>query len=172
MFEQALRIAAGESPDAHRRRIGELWARFSDVAQDNPHAWTRNPLSAEEIWQPSPRQPDDQLALHQADELQQHGRPGRGAVLTSVEEATRLEIPSERWVFPYAGTDAHDTYLIGERAELDRSPAIRIAGRRALELAGKGIDDIDLSTSTRASRPPSRSRRPSSGCRPTIRADR
>ena len=26
----------------------------------------------------------------------------------------------------------------------DRSPAIRIGGRRALELAGIGIDDIDL----------------------------
>ena len=32
MFEQAVRIAAGETPDAHRRRIGELWAQFSAVA--------------------------------------------------------------------------------------------------------------------------------------------
>ena len=36
MFEQALRIAAGETPDAHRRRIGELWARFSAVAARQP----------------------------------------------------------------------------------------------------------------------------------------
>ena len=47
-------------------------------------------------------------------------------------------------MFPYAGTDAHDTYLIGERAEFDRSPAIRIAGGRALELAGKSVDDMDF----------------------------
>ena len=53
LFEQALRIEAGESPDAHRRRIGELWSQFSDVARDNPHAWSRTPLSAEQIWQPS-----------------------------------------------------------------------------------------------------------------------
>jgi acetyl-CoA C-acetyltransferase len=65
-------------------------------------------------------------------------------ILTSVEKATYLQIPSDRWVFPYAGTDAHDTYLIGERAEFDGSPAIRIAGNRALTLADKGIDDIDL----------------------------
>ena len=39
MFEQALRIANGESSDEHRRRIGELWAQFSAVAADNPHAW-------------------------------------------------------------------------------------------------------------------------------------
>ena len=65
-------------------------------------------------------------------------------ILASAEKATHLQIPTERWVFPYAGTDAHDTYAIGERAELHRSPAIRIAGQRALELADVGIDDIDL----------------------------
>jgi acetyl-CoA C-acetyltransferase len=64
-------------------------------------------------------------------------------ILTSVETATRLRIPTERWVYPYAGTDAHDTYAISERAELHRSPAIRIAGARALALAGLGIDDVD-----------------------------
>ena len=69
---------------------------------------------------------------------------GAALILTSAEKATHLQISTDRWVFPYAGTDAHDTYLIGERAEFDRSPAIRIAGTRALELAGIGIDDVDL----------------------------
>jgi acetyl-CoA C-acetyltransferase len=69
---------------------------------------------------------------------------GAALVLTSVEKATALQIPRERWVFPYAGTDSHDTYAIGERDELHRSPAIRIAGRRVLELAGADIDDIGL----------------------------
>ncbi len=67
------------------------------------------------------------------------------SILTSAEKATHLQIPTERWVFPYAGTDAHDTYAIGERAELRPfARRSRIAGRRALELAGRGIDDIDL----------------------------
>ena len=34
LFEQALRITAGETPDDHRRRIGELWAGFSAVAEE------------------------------------------------------------------------------------------------------------------------------------------
>jgi acetyl-CoA C-acetyltransferase len=54
IFEQALRIAAGESPDAHRRRIVQLWSQFSAVAVDNPHAWSRESLSAEQIWRPGP----------------------------------------------------------------------------------------------------------------------
>ena len=73
LFEQALRIAAGESSDDHRRRIGALWSQFSAVAEGNPYAWSRKRLSAEEISQAAP----NQLAVHQVDELQQHGRPGR-----------------------------------------------------------------------------------------------
>ena len=144
MFEQALRIAAGETPDAHRRRIGELWARFSAVAQDNPHAWNRNPVSAEEIWQPGPG--NRMISWPYTKLMNSNNMVDQGAalILTSAEKATHLQIPADRWVFPYAGTDAHDTYLIGERAEFDRSPAIRIAGRRALELAGIGVDDVDL----------------------------
>jgi acetyl-CoA C-acetyltransferase len=63
-------------------------------------------------------------------------------ILCSAEKATALQIPRDQWIFPYAGTDSHDTYSVAERHELHRSPAIRIAGRRALELAGVGVDDL------------------------------
>lgn len=144
IFEQALRIAARESSDEHRRRIGELWAQFSAVAADNPHAWSRDRLSAEDIWRPGP---DNRMISWPYTKLMNSNNmvnQGAALVLASAEKATYLQIPTERWVFPYAGTDAHDTYAIGERAEFYRSPAIRIAGRRALELAGAGVDDIAL----------------------------
>ena len=143
MFEQALRIAAGEAPDEHRRRIGELWSRFSQVAEGNPHAWSREAVSAEQIWQPGP---DNRMISWPYTKLMNSNNmvdQGAALLLTSVGKAEALGIPKERWVFPHAGTDAHDTYLIGERASFSGSPAIRIAGRRVLELTGLGIDDID-----------------------------
>ncbi|MBX7434667.1 acetyl-CoA acetyltransferase [Mycobacterium sp. Y57] len=144
MFEQAVRIAAGETPDEHRRRIGELWSQFSAVAATNPHAWSREALSAEQIWQPSPA--NRMISWPYTKLMNSNNMVDQAAVLilTSVEKATYLQIPTERWVFPYAGTDAHDTYAIGERAEFHGSPAIRIAGRRALELAGASVDDVEL----------------------------
>lgn len=144
MFEQALRIAGGERSDDHRRRIGALWSRFSAVAVDNPHAWSREALSAEQIWQPGP---DNRMISWPYPKLMNSNNmvdQAAALVLTTAEKATYLQIPTDRWVFPYAGTDAHDTYAIGERAEFYRSPAIRIAGRRVLELAGLGVDDIDF----------------------------
>jgi acetyl-CoA C-acetyltransferase len=143
MFEQALRIAAGESVEDHRRRIGELWARFNAVAVHNPHAWIRKPVSAEEIWRPGPE--NRMISWPYTKLMNSNNMVDQAAVLvlTSVEAAAHLQVSRERWVYPYAGTDGHDTYGIAERAELHRSPAIRIAGARALELAGLGIDDID-----------------------------
>jgi acetyl-CoA C-acetyltransferase len=143
MFEQALRISAGESMDNHRRRISELWARFNAVALENPHAWIRKPVAAQEIARPGPQ--NRMISWPYTKLMNSNNMVDQAAalILTSVETAARLQIPTERWVYPYAGTDAHDTYAISERAELHRSPAIRVAGARVLELAGLGIDDID-----------------------------
>jgi acetyl-CoA C-acetyltransferase len=143
LFEQALRISAGEPVDEHRRRIGELWARFNAVAVQNPHAWIRQPVAAEDIWRQSPK--NRMISWPYTKLMNSNNMVDQSAalLLTSVETATRLRVPTERWVYPYAGTDAHDTYAISERAELHRSPAIRIAGARALTLAGLGIDDVD-----------------------------
>lgn len=143
LFEQALRVANGESVEVHRRRVGELWARFNAVAVDNPHAWLRKPVTAEEIFQPGPE--NRMISWPYTKLMNSNNMVDQGAalILTSVEQATRLQVPTERWVYPHAGTDAHDTPAIAERAELHRSPAIRIAGARALELAGLRIDDVD-----------------------------
>jgi acetyl-CoA C-acetyltransferase len=144
MFEQALRIAAVESPDDHRRRIGELWSQFSAVAATNPYAWSREALSANDIAEPAPN--NRMVSWPYTKLMNSNNMVDQGAalVLTSVDKATYLQIPRDRWVFPYAGTDAHDTYAISDRAEFHTSPAIRIAGNRALELAGAGIDDMAL----------------------------
>jgi acetyl-CoA C-acetyltransferase len=143
LFEQALRIANGETVEDHQRRIATLWAGFSEVAAGNPHAWSREVRSAEHIGQPSP---DNRMISWPYPKLMNSNNMVNQAavvILCSAEKATYLQIPRDQWVFPYAGTDSHDTYAVAERHELHRSPAIRIGGRRALELAGVGVDDLD-----------------------------
>ncbi|CAM3014558.1 acetyl-CoA acetyltransferase [Mycobacterium intermedium] len=143
LFEQALRIANGESVEDHANRVAELWARFSAVAANNPNAWIRQPVTAEEIRQPSPQ--NRMISWPYTKLMNSNNMVDQGAalILTSVEQARRLQVPEERWVFPHTGTDAHDTSAIAERDELHRSTAIRIGGARALELAGLRVDDVD-----------------------------
>jgi acetyl-CoA C-acetyltransferase len=59
-----------------------------------------------------------------------------------VEAARAAGVPEDRWVFPLSGAEAHDHWFISHRPELHRSPAIRLAGHAALELAGVGTDDL------------------------------
>ena len=147
IFEQALRISAGESIEEHQRRTSQLWAAFSAVAAGNRNAWVREQLSAEQI---AAVGPDNRMISWPYPKLMNSNNmvdQAAALILCSVEKARYLQIPEEDWVFPLAGTDAHDTYLVGERDRLDRSPAIRAAGERVQELAGVGIDDaayVDL----------------------------
>jgi acetyl-CoA C-acetyltransferase len=47
-------------------------------------------------------------------------------------------------VFPQSGSDAHEHAFISHRHHFWKTPAIELAGRRVLELAGLGIDDIGI----------------------------
>jgi acetyl-CoA C-acetyltransferase len=64
-----------------------------------------------------------------------------GCIVCSVEQAGSLGVPRDRWVFPHAGTDGRDP-LMSVRSDFTSSAAIGVAGNRALELAGVGIDDV------------------------------
>lgn len=144
MFENALRHHLGESIEAHQVRISELWARFAAVAADNPHAWIREPKTAAEIRTlsdfnrpvsfPYPKLMNSNNNVDQAAAL----------ILCSAARARALGIPEDRWIYPWAGTDAHDAYAFSRRDTFHESPAIRIAGRRVLELCQLEPADLDL----------------------------
>ncbi len=142
VFENALRHARGESIPEQLRRISELWSRFSAVAAENPHAWLRRRYSPQEIRTPSPA--NRMVSFPYPKLMNSNSRVDQaGAILLcSVEAARRAGVPADRFVFPWVGTEAHDTYHVSNRADLHSSPAIRIAGRRALELAGLAIGDL------------------------------
>ena len=142
IFDVALRAALGESVDAHLRRISELWSGFSAVAAGNPNAWIRERKSAEEIRTPGPENRPVSFPYPMLMNSNSRVDMGAALVLTHEDLARRLGIPREKWVYPHAATDARDTAYVSERDELFRSPAIRIAGRRAFELAR--VEPADL----------------------------
>jgi acetyl-CoA C-acetyltransferase len=142
IFENALRAAAGRSWDEHLTVISELWSRFSEVAATNPYAWIQDAKSAEEIRTPSPS--NRMIGFPYTKMMNSNNDVDQAAALLmcSVEAAQRLGVPQDRWVFPLSGTDAHDTMFVSNRQDLHSSPAIRVAGRTAFELAGIGVDDV------------------------------
>lgn len=122
--------------------VGEMWSGFSSVAAENPYAWNRTELSGSEIttatasnryvgWPYTKRMvsnPDVDMAS--------------ALVVTSAGAAESAGVPRDRWIFPWSGTDGTDL-VMSERESFVRSPSVGIAGRRALELAGLTLDQVE-----------------------------
>jgi acetyl-CoA C-acetyltransferase len=144
MFETAIRANAGRTPEEHLERISTLWSRFSAVAAKNPNAWIREFKTPEEIRTPGPA--NRMVGLPYTKYMNSNIDVDQGAalIMCSAEKATALGIPRDRWVFPVSGSDCHEHPFISNRWSFAETPAIELGGRRALELAGKGIDDIDI----------------------------
>jgi acetyl-CoA C-acetyltransferase len=143
IIESALRFANGETLEAHARRIAELWAGFNAVACGNPNAWIRQPYSAQEIGQASPDNP--MISYPYTRRMNANARVDMAAalILCSLSTARQAGVPEQKLVFLHAATEANDSGYLSTRADFHRSPAMRIAGARALELAGRTIEEID-----------------------------
>lgn len=143
IFENAIRHARGETVQGHLRRVSELWAGFSRVAADNPHAWMREAKTAEQIRTPSDVNRPVSFPYPKLMNSNSNVDQAAALILCSAGTAKRLGVPRSKWIYPWSGTEAHDTYAVSNRDNLHSSPAIRIAGARCLELAGTEVDAID-----------------------------
>jgi acetyl-CoA C-acetyltransferase len=142
MIDIALRARDGLTPDEHRQRISTLWSRFSEVAEQNPNAWIRKRFTPDEIAEPTPANRMIGFPYTKLMNSNNMVEQGAGLIMCSVERAEALGVPRDRWIFLQSGSDAHDHWFVSNRADLSSSPAIRFAGRAALEGAGIGIDDV------------------------------
>ena len=146
LFDVALRAAEGVSVADHRARLGALYARFSELAAANPYAWNREVYTAHEIATATPE--NRMVGFPYTKRMNSYEMLDQAAAMLccSVERAEALGIASDRWVFPYSGAEAKDTY-VSFRGSLGRSPAMVAAGRSALALAdteADGVAHLDL----------------------------
>lgn len=144
LIENAVRGEKGNDVPTHMRAMGELFARFAAVAADNPLATRRERYSAERIatvneanrWIgfPYPRLMNANAFIDQAAAL----------VVTSVGAARRAGVPESKWVFLHGCADGHDHWYLTERDNIARSPAMRRGARKALDMAGKSLAEIEI----------------------------
>ena len=141
LFENAWRYKHGLSVKQHRQLMGEMFARFSDVAASNPYAQFPVSRSAEFLATPSKEnyafcEPYNKWMVAQ-DAVNQ----AAAVVLTSVGKAKQLGIDESRWVYLHGHADAEDTF-ISRRPDLAASGAVKATMDSALSMANKTIDDI------------------------------
>ena len=144
MFETALRYRDKRTVADHQKHISELWARFSDVAATNPHAWIQQKYTAEAIR--TPTQDNRMIGFPYTKLMNSNNDVDMAAalVMCSVERAEAMGIARDKWIFLHAGTDCHEHNFVSHRYSFTDTPAIRIGGQRVLELAKKSIDEIEI----------------------------
>ncbi|NKB97436.1 MAG: hypothetical protein GKR90_02900 [Pseudomonadales bacterium] len=143
LFETALRHARGLSVEEHIKDVSQLWAGFSAVASRNPNAWIQEAKTAEEIRTPSAVNRPVSYPYPKFMNSNNSVDQGAAIIMCSVAKAQALGIDASKWIYPWAGTDAHDHYFVSNRDNLYSSPAIRLAGQKCLKLAGLSVADLD-----------------------------
>ena len=144
MYDNAIRYARGETLDEHIVRVSELWSRFNDVAQDNPNAWVRQNMTAEEIRTASPRNRQISFPYTKFMNANLSVDMAAALIVCSLEKAQQLGISEGNLVYPLSGAEGYDHFSASVRENFHTSPGIRITGQRALEIAGLEVSDLDF----------------------------
>jgi len=144
LFENALRARDGRALADHQKQLGRLFSRFSAVAAENPEAWFPTKRSAEELVDVSEKNrmigypyPKMLNAIMEVDQ-------SAGVIVASVAKARELGVPEDKWVYLHGCADAADLWHPMDRQDFHSSPAMRLTGQLAFEMAGVGLDRIDL----------------------------
>ncbi|MBL8773423.1 MAG: acetyl-CoA acetyltransferase [Phenylobacterium sp.] len=144
MFENALRARDKRSIPDHQKRLGKLFSAFSQVAAKNPDAWFPTARTPEELVEVSEKNrmigfPYPKL-LNAIMEVDQSA----AVLVCSVRKARELGVPESKWVYLHGCADAADLWNLTDRQNFHSSPAMRLTGKRAFEMAGVGLDRIDF----------------------------
>lgn len=142
LFENALRARDGRSIPDHQKRLGELFAPFTQVAAQNPEAWFPIERSAEELVEVTDRNrmvgfPYTKY-LNAIMEVDQSA----GVLVASLKTARELGVAEDKLVYLHGCADASDLWYPLDRQNFHSSPAMRLTGKRALEMAGVSLADI------------------------------
>ena len=143
MYENAIRYARKESVPEHLKRVSELWARFNEVAIQNPNAWIQDAFTAEEIRTPTDTNRRISFPYTKMMNANMVVDMGAAIILCSVEKARELRIPEGKWVYPTAGVQGYDHFSASVRDNFHSSPGLGLVGRRVMELSKVSPEEID-----------------------------
>lgn len=144
LYENAAPVAWGQTPAEAHRESGELWARYSQVAADNPSAWLSHAFSADEITTPTPA--NRLIAWPYTKHMVANPlvNMGAGVLLTSLGHARELGIPEERLVYIWSGAAASEPRDYFARDQYQRSHAQDLVMETVLEQVGGDASAFEM----------------------------
>jgi acetyl-CoA C-acetyltransferase len=146
MSENARRHQLGHSVEEHQLGLGELFARFTEVAAKSPHAWYPVQRSAEEI--ATATDSNRYVAWPYTKYMNAMNQINQSAalLLTSVDQARKLGITDDKFIYLHGCSDTKEKSILG-RQNYYSSEAMRVMAEQVFANNGAsgdlGIDDIE-----------------------------
>ncbi len=147
LFENALAAHYGDEPVTHRRRIGDLMARFTAVAAANPYATLPVARTADDLI--APTDANRYIGYPYTKYLNSNMFVDQAAalLLMSTAAADAAGVPESKRVYLHGSADTHEHILVSNRVDYHSSPAVRVGAAHALAEAGvtpATLDHIEL----------------------------
>ncbi len=144
LFENAIREKKDHSIEQHLDYLGKMFEPFTKVASNHPNAWFPTFRSAEEISKVSENNRFIGFPYTKYMNAIMEVDQSASIIIMSEEKANEFSIPENKRVYLHGCADINEVWNVTERPELHSSKAIRLMGKKALEMANWNIDDIDL----------------------------
>ena len=144
LIDNALRAFEGQSVKAYQEEVGRLWAVANRVAMENPDAWIRTPVSAEDIVTPGPSNRMLSFPYTKSLVSQWNVNQASGLILCSLDCARRLGLDDRRFIYPLAVVDSEAMLPLSERRDLHRSPGFEKAFARSLSHIDRSLEEIEF----------------------------
>ncbi|MBS0284454.1 MAG: acetyl-CoA acetyltransferase [Proteobacteria bacterium] len=144
LYENAGRAAYGQTLAEGQRESGEIWSRFSHVANETPAAWIHAPKTPDEVIEPTADNRPIAFPYTKLMVANSSVNQGAGFIVTSLAEARRRGVTEARIVHVGRGASAHEADDFMARDRYDKSPSMEVCLERTLEWNGVTAGDLDL----------------------------
>jgi acetyl-CoA C-acetyltransferase len=143
LYENAGRAAYGQSLEQGQIESSEIWARFSEIASQNPGAWIRKPVAAATIRTSSHDNRPIAFPYNKLMVANSSVNQGAGFIVTSLARARVAGVPESQLIYPGLGAAAHESDDFLARDSYAHSVSMEVSLRQTLALNGLGVGDLD-----------------------------
>ena len=144
MIDNALRAAEGQTIAQHRGEVAGLWARMNAVAATNPEAAFPERMDTEQIATATTTNRALAFPYNKWHATQWTVNQAAALVLSSVEVARRLGIPTDRWVFPLVGLESSHAVSVLCRQRIHAWPAMEVLAGSAATRLGRTVAEVEV----------------------------
>ncbi|MDB5579262.1 MAG: Acetyl-CoA Acetyltransferase [Bradyrhizobium sp.] len=144
LYENAGRASYRQTFAQSQEESGKIWSLFSQVAAEGSGAWITASRTVAEIVTPGPN--NRLIAFPYTKLMVANSSVNQGAafLVTSLAVALAAGVPEDRLVYVGRGAAAHEPADVLARDRFDRTPAMEVSLRRAMDLNGIAVANLDF----------------------------